>query len=407
MNSMRTPEMDKLYREGLEFVRAAEWGAAAEIFTRLREMGATDPEVEKLLAQAQLKVEITRAAIPDGALPPIEGARPIKKFGLAIGLFVFAMAVVIGYLFQPRTSAIAVQAPVPTARAERSAPVSSQPAKPAAAKTSTLLVRMANGEGQTQTTPNLEIILDASGSMQASINDTPKIDIAHTSLDSLVQHLPDNTNIALRTYGNRRTADCTDLELVAPMAPLDRAVFMEKVRGVRPQHLARTPIEASIRQAEFDLQSVQSETLLILVSDGDETCDGDPAKAAADLRIANPNVRISVIGFDVGNAEWQGRLRAIAEQGGGSYFDAADATQLAAALQNAVQITYRVLDTRGHEVFSGPVGSTAEALPIGEYRIEVGGATPILVEKVQISGKQTTVELRQRGSGYVAQVLRR
>jgi hypothetical protein len=49
----------------------------------------------------------------------------------------------------------------------------------------------------------------------------------------------------------------------------------------------------------------------------------------------------------------------------------------------------------------------AESLPTGEYRIEVGGATPILVEKVQINGKQTTIELRERGGGYVAQVLRR
>lgn len=404
---MRTPEMDKLYSEGLAQVRAAEWGAAAEIFTRLREMGANDPEIDKLLAQAQLKVEVARSTMPDGALPPSQSDRSATPIWVAVGLLAFAFAVVIGFVFQPRPVSVAIQA-VPTARAEQAAPVSSQPAKPPAiAKTSALLVRMADQEGQTQTTPNIEIILDASGSMLASINDTPKIDIAHASLDSLVQHLPDNTNIALRTYGHRRTADCSDLELVAPMAPLDRAAFMEKVHSVRPQNLARTPMEASIRQAAVDLQSIQNETLLILVSDGDETCDGDPAKAAADLRVSNPNVRLSVIGFDVGNSEWQQRLRAIAEEGGGSYFDAADATQLAAALQDAVQITYRVFDTRGHEVFSGPVGVMAESLPIGEYRIEVGGATPILVEKVQISGKQTTIELRERGGGYVAQILRR
>jgi Ca-activated chloride channel homolog len=407
MNNLRTPEMDRLYSEGLDHVRSADWAAAAVVFNRLREMGATDPEIDKLLAQVQLKLEISRSDMPTGALPPINKAPAKKKLVAAGGLFACALAVVLGFIFQPRPMATMQEAPAPTARAEQAAPVSAAPARPAAAKTSDLLVRMANGQGQVEVTPNIEIILDASGSMQALISDTSKIDIAHTSLDQLVQSLPNNTNIALRSYGHRRSQDCSDLELVAPLAPLDRAAFMEKVRSVRPQNLARTPMEASIRQAAVDLQSVTSETLLILVSDGDETCDGDPAKAAADLRVSNPNVRLSVIGFDVGNAEWQQRLRAIADQGGGSYFDAADASQLAAALQRAVQITYRVIDTKGREVFAGPVGTIAEALPTGEYRVEVGGSIPLLVEKVQISGKQTTIELRERGNGYVVQVLRR
>jgi hypothetical protein len=49
----------------------------------------------------------------------------------------------------------------------------------------------------------------------------------------------------------------------------------------------------------------------------------------------------------------------------------------------------------------------AQDLPNGEYRVEVGGPTPFLSERVRISGTQTTVELRPRGAGYVAQILRR
>jgi hypothetical protein len=401
--------MERLFHEGMEHLRAARWDDAISVFTRLREMGVDDPELEKILAEAQLKAEIARAAMPAGALPPAP-PRPAPKraiIGLVSTIVLLALVAIGLWKLQqqPPMEVAAIETPSP--KPDRPAPQSEQPAKPSSAKTSSLLVRMASSQSVIQTTPNLEIILDASGSMLGKIGATAKIDIAHSSIDTLLQRLPDNTNIALRSYGHRRTGDCTDIDLVAPFAPLDRASLMEKVRSIRPINLSRTPIEQTLRQAAEDIGSIQNDVLIILVSDGDETCGGDPAKAAADLRAAHPNVRVSVIGFGIGEPTWQQRLRAIAEQGGGDYFDAADAAQLADALQQAVQITYRVVDARGHEVFSGPVGSAAESLPVGEYAIEVNGSTPFKMSRVRVSGTQTTVELRERGGTYVAQVLRR
>lgn len=408
MSTVRTPEMERLLSEGLNHLRETRWEEAVAALSKLRELGGSNPEVDQLLAQAQLKAEVARSAMPDGSLPPTKEQISTRRVRLAGVIFAITAGLIAAVLVWPKGASVASVAPAPTPKVERPAPLSAQPSKPAVAKTSALLVRFADGKtGEVQSTPNIEIILDASGSMLAKVNDQLKIDIAHQSLDAFVQQLPDHTQIALRSYGHRRTNDCGDLELVAPLATLDRAAFMEKVRSVRPVSLARTPMEASIRLAGEDLRGATGETLLVLVSDGDETCDGDPAKAAADLRAANPNVRVSVIGFDIGNAEWQSRLQAIAEQGGGSYFDAADAAQLASALQQAVQMTYRVVDTRGREVYTGPVGSVAQDLPNGDYQVEVGGATPFLIERVRISGKQTTVELRPRGASYVVQILRR
>lgn len=407
MDTMRTLEMERMFREGMEHLRAARWEEAISLFTRLREMGVVDPELDKILAEAQLKAEIARSTMPAGALPPAPPRKRSLPLLLGAGgavLFVLIAAVALFRMQPTQPEAVApTQVPLP----KPAAPISGQPVKPAEAKTSALLVRMASGQNPVQTSPNLEIILDASGSMLAKIGNDPKIDIAHGSLNSLVDLLPGDTNIALRTYGRQRTNDCSDLELVTGFAPLERTSFMEKIRSIRPINLSRTPMDQSIRQVAQDVDGITSDVLVILVSDGDETCGGDPAKAAADLRASHPNVRVSVIGFAVGPEDWKARLQAIAEQGGGSYFDAADAAQLADALQQAVQLTYRIVDIRGREVFSGPVGTAAESLPLGEYTIEVGGSIPLKVERVRISGKQTTIELLRRNGEYVAQVLRR
>ena len=45
--------------------------------------------------------------------------------------------------------------------------------------------------------------------------------------------------------------------------------------------------------------------------------------------------------------EWRARLSGIAQGGGGSYFDASNATQLVDALQQAIALTYRVRDAQG------------------------------------------------------------
>jgi hypothetical protein len=400
--------MERMFHEGMEHLRAARWEEAIGIFTRLREMGVADPELDKILAEAQLKAEIARSTMPTGALPPTPQRTITTPMIIGVGgVLLLVLIVIIALVRQPPTAPIAL-APTATVlpQPKRPTPFVEQPSKPTAPKTSTLLVRMASGQNPVQTSPNIEIILDASGSMLANIGDEIKIDIAHNSLNTLIQSLPDKTNIALRTYGRQRTNDCNDLELVAPFAPLERTSFMEKIRGIRPVDLSRTPMEQSIREVAKDVHGITSDILVIFVSDGDETCGGDPAKAAVNLHATHPNVRISVIGFAIGPEEWKARLGAIAAQGGGSYFDAADAKQLAEALQQAVQLTYRVVDTKGREVFNGPVGTAAESLPIGEYTIEVGGTITLKVERVRINGKQTTIELLQRNGGYVTQILR-
>lgn len=70
---------------------------------------------------------------------------------------------------------------------------------------------------------------------------------------------------------------------------------------------------------------------MIVVSDGKETCGGDPCAAVRELRAAGIDVRVDVIGFDVG-ADERAQLVCIAGAGGGRYYDARTPEELRGAV---------------------------------------------------------------------------
>ncbi|MEN9933529.1 MAG: hypothetical protein RLZZ387_108 [Chloroflexota bacterium] len=412
MSTYRNSDAERLYLKGLEAFREARWDDAVAAFTELQGLDASYPEAGKLLAEAQLKLDLSRSLMPDGTPPPRQRTVPVRLIAAVVALLLVGGGAG-AFLLWPRPEPVAV-APTPVPPTATPVPPTATPVPPTAEPTAeptpdpqpgTLLVRMAEGQTLTRAVKNIEIILDASGSMLAPLGDRQKIDIAHESLGALVQRLPDGTNVALRTYGHRRARDCSDMELVAPLAPLNREALTQQINAIRPVEFGRTPMAASIQTIAETLPGVEGDTLVVLVSDGDETCEGDPAAAATQLREQFPNVRVSVIGFNIEQQDWRARLQAIAEGGAGGYFDAADAAQLEAALQKAVALNYRVLDTNGQELFSGPIDSAAE-LPAGSYSVEISDETPLQVAGIEVPpGGQAVVELSVQGGAMTAALL--
>jgi Mg-chelatase subunit ChlD len=405
MDDEQTFETEKLYMRGMAQLRAAQWKAAVETLSELRSISSAYPEVDTLIADALLKTEIDRLRAPDGLAPPKK--RLLRPRFLTAVLVLFALGAALLIAMRPfgdspvpapqPTSSAALPTPAPTAVPTATAVPTEQPATatPVAVVVSgTLQVRMADGQALVRTIDNLEIILDASGSMNGEIDGRRKIDIAHEALVALVGKLPDSTNVALRAYGHRKSSDCSDVELLTPLGALDRSALTAQINAVNPAQKGMTPIGASLEQVAQDLQGAQGDVLVVLVSDGDETCDGDPAQVATRIHADNPKIRFDVIGFNVGPEEWRTRLSGIAQGGSGSYFDAKDAAQLVDALQQAVALTYRVLDAQGAEVFQGQLGTIA-SLPAGRYTVEIRGASPLTITDIAVGGAPTAVDLRE------------
>ena len=186
---------------------------------------------------------------------------------------------------------------------------------------------------QSQPPPKLVFILDASGSMWGQIGGENKIVIARRELKELVAGLDANTEVALVAYGHRRKGDCADIETIVPLGPLDKAALGRQIDALNPT--GKTPITASVNNA-FDLvKAQQGPATIVLLSDGLETCGGDPCQAVQAAKKAGLTFVMHVIGFDVG-ADDVSQLECAAQSGGGLYFDAKDASELATALDQAV-----------------------------------------------------------------------
>lgn len=122
----------------------------------------------------------------------------------------------------------------------------------------------------------LILILDASGSMWGQIEGQNKITIAKKVLNGLIEGLPDGTSVGLIAYGHRDKGDCKDIETVFPPGPVDKKLLAEKIDSISPK--GKTPITDSINQAFELARGSEDAATVILVSDGLETCGGDPAR---------------------------------------------------------------------------------------------------------------------------------
>jgi hypothetical protein len=170
------------------------------------------------------------------------------------------------------------------------------------------------------------IIVDGSNSMWGRIGGTEKIVVARKVLSQVLAELPEKMQVGLAAYGHRQKESCQDIEILLPVGNHSRAELETAIAGVQPK--GKTPITAALQLVSDGLDVP---TQLILVSDGKETCDGDPCELVRTLRESGTEVTVHVVGFDVTSEERE-QMTCIADAGGGLYADAATADELTAAL---------------------------------------------------------------------------
>ena len=224
---------------------------------------------------------------------------------------------------------------------------------------------------------SVEIVVDASRSMWGRMDGEPKMSVAKDILQDVSYWFPEDLNLALRAYGSTspsESADCADSALLVPFADENRGPIRAAVAGLRP--LGQTPIAYALNQASRDFGARSDDRAVVLVTDGIESCGGDPVQAAQDLR--DQGIVVHVIGFGLGNAadEDTASLQAVARASGGRYVTAGSAEELKAALAQTVATSYSVYKGRT-QVASGSLGSGRPLyLPEGDYRVELHSSPP-------------------------------
>ncbi|MCB2186652.1 MAG: VWA domain-containing protein [Deltaproteobacteria bacterium] len=195
---------------------------------------------------------------------------------------------------------------------------------------------------------SLEIILDASGSMAGRIGKESKLAVAKKVLRQLVKDLEGRGDLALgiRVYGHqspKEKADCQDSKLELPFAAPDAGRTQKLLAGLQPR--GYTPLAYSLLQAKDDFAAQPAgPRTIVLITDGLETCQGDPCQVAKELAAAGLKVTLHVVGFQVAKGELA-QLACLAAPSGGLVLGADDAGSLAQALEQVVQkaLAYNLL----------------------------------------------------------------
>jgi hypothetical protein len=232
----------------------------------------------------------------------------------------------------------------------------------------------------------VELILDASGSMLQRMEGKRRIAIAKEVLtEAVTQHIPAGTPVALRVFGHKETDSCrTDLEI--PLGPLNPAAAAATIAGINAMNLARTPIADSLAAVESDLQGVSS-AVIVLVTDGEETCEGDAGTTIEALQAKGLQVSLNIVGFAIDDVELAAQFESWAELGGGRYFAANDQGGLSESIEQALRVTYTVYDRGGNEVATGQVGAEPVELERGVYRVVVRTSPQQTFEDVEVQGE--------------------
>ena len=150
---------------------------------------------------------------------------------------------------------------------------------------------------------SVALVLDASGSMNGKLSaGMAKIDAAKAAVADFVTKVDPGVNLAFRAYGHgshRSKRNCRDTQLIVDFARAgdNGGAIVESAKGLKAQ--GYTPITYVLGLAADDLKPTEGKHVIVLVSDGKETCKGDPCLLAQKLAAADAALTIHTIGFGV------------------------------------------------------------------------------------------------------------
>ncbi|MFP7476783.1 vWA domain-containing protein [Terribacillus saccharophilus] len=183
---------------------------------------------------------------------------------------------------------------------------------------------------------NAIILLDASSSMLLDVDGEQKMEVAKDAVKSFAKTLGSSNDISLIVYGHKgsesdsdKNESCTGIEEVYASGAYDNQKFSEATDQIEAR--GWTPLAGAIDAAADKSRSMDGTTAIYIVSDGKETCGGDPVKAA-EKAASNESGIVNVIGFDV-DEESENQLSDVAAAGKGEYYAASSASDLQTTIE--------------------------------------------------------------------------
>ena len=177
------------------------------------------------------------------------------------------------------------------------------------------------------------VMIDGSGSMAGRMGGRTKLELAREAALGFVDGLPSSVQTSLMVFGQQgnnsqagKAKSCSAVDVLAPMSA-DRGRLRAALSEVRA--VGWTPLAAGLDRAEALLaaSATPGEQVIYVVSDGEETCGGDPVAIARRINGGRTRAIVNVIGFNLPSAE-AAKLTAVARAGGGGFVNLSNEAEL-------------------------------------------------------------------------------
>jgi Ca-activated chloride channel homolog len=187
------------------------------------------------------------------------------------------------------------------------------------------------------------VVFDASGSMSGNEtlgipNSRARIDEARSALAQVLPNAAKFRHIGLVTYGPGPWNQCNVKLNFKPM-PNAAAPIMSTVNSIVPA--GKTPLTEGIEEAAEALDFHTKPGVVVVITDGEETCGRSPCDLGKQLHAAGFKLTVHVVAFKYEGYSWTGGnsvmdLMCVAEQNGGLYLKANNEEELVEALEKTL-----------------------------------------------------------------------
>lgn len=182
------------------------------------------------------------------------------------------------------------------------------------------------------------LVLDASGSMSAA--DFPegapnRMDRVRLALSRVVPEVSRERQVGLIVYGpGPSESSCRNVEIKLTPSPNAAGAILDIAERVRPA--GRTPLVRSVDLALDVLKDSPRPAEIVVLTDGEDTCGGDPCRLARRIKAKVEGITIHVVGFRLPAVSETSGARCLADATGGKFAIAETTDELAEALRRAL-----------------------------------------------------------------------
>ena len=263
----------------------------------------------------------------------------------------------------------------------------------------------AGGPGLQVPPARVAVLIDGSGSMAGRMGGRTKLELARESAAGFVDGLASSVQTSLLAFGQQgdnsaagKARSCSALDVLAPMST-DRSRLRDGLARVRA--VGWTPLAAGLERAEGMLasSSIPGEQIIYVVSDGEETCGGDPVAAARRINEGDTRAIVNVIGFNLPASE-AAALRSVAQAGGGRFVNVSTEADLQRV---AEQVREANREARNAVATSNAVAGNAVRVSDAIARAEVCVSDIVSGEAVRVSNDLSARAVRGEPLPYSAE----